>query len=54
MCKQFEGSSEVSGIPSEAEKLEDQKKLDRVAEEAAEQAGKTEQRYDQQNDIFTK
>lgn len=54
MCKQFENSSEVSGIPTEAEKLEDQKKLERVADEAAEQAGKTERHYDQQNDIFTK
>jgi len=54
MCKQFDSSSEVCGIPTEAERLEDQKKLERVAEEAAEQSGKTERRYDQQNDIFTK
>jgi hypothetical protein len=28
--------------------------LDRVANEAAEQAGNTERRYDQDHDIFTK
>ena len=36
------------------EKLEDTKRLNRVAEEAAEQAGKTERRYDQDHSIFTK
>jgi hypothetical protein len=41
-------------IPAEIEKLEEQEKLDRVANEAAEQAGKTEQRYDRAHDIFTK
>jgi hypothetical protein len=30
------------------------KKLDRTAEEAAEKAEKTEKRYDQDHDIFTK
>ena len=30
------------------------KKIDRIANEAAKKAGKTEKRYDQQNDIFTK
>jgi hypothetical protein len=29
-------------------------KLDKVADEAAKKAQKTEQRYDKQNDIFTK
>jgi hypothetical protein len=43
-----------SKSPAEIQKLEDQKTLDRVANEAAEQAGKTEQRYDQGHDIFTK
>jgi hypothetical protein len=41
-------------IPAESEKLDEQEKLDRVANEAAEQAGKTEQRYDRAHDIFTK
>jgi 16S rRNA U1498 N3-methylase RsmE len=36
------------------EKLEDTQKLNRVADEAAEQAGKTERRYDQDHSIFTK
>jgi len=39
---------------TEIEKLEDLQKLDRVANDAAERAGKTEQRYDQDHDIFTK
>jgi hypothetical protein len=30
------------------------KRIDRIAERAAEKAGKTENRYDQQNDIVTK
>jgi hypothetical protein len=30
------------------------KRLDRAADEAAEKAGKTEQRYDRGHDIFTK
>jgi hypothetical protein len=30
------------------------KKIDRIAERAAERAGNTEKRYDQNNDIFTK
>jgi hypothetical protein len=40
--------------PAEIQKLEDQKMLDRVANEAAEQSGNTERRYDQDHDIFTK
>jgi hypothetical protein len=44
----------ISKTPTETEKLEDQQKLDRVANDAAEQAVKTEQRYDQGHDIFTK
>jgi hypothetical protein len=40
--------------PAEIQKQEDQTMLDRVANEAAEQAGNTERRYDQDHDIFTK
>jgi len=43
-----------SKTPAEIKKLEDQKFLDRTANEAAEQAGNTERRYDQGHDIFTK
>jgi len=32
----------------------EQKKLDRLAQEAAERAKRTEQRYDRDHDIFTK
>ena len=39
---------------AEIAKLEEQKKMERVANEAAEQAGKTETRYDQDHDLFTK
>jgi hypothetical protein len=35
-------------------KTGEDKKLDRTAEQAAEKAGKTEKRYDQDHDIFTK
>ena len=35
-------------------KTGEDKKLDRTAEQAAEKAGKTEKRYDQEHDIFTK
>ena len=35
-------------------KTGEDKKLDRTAEQAAEKAGKTERRYDQDHDIFTK
>ena len=40
-------------IPTPAETTEE-KKIDRVADEAAEKAGKTEQRYDRDHNIFTK
>jgi hypothetical protein len=40
--------------PVEIEKLDEQQRLDRVANEAAAKAGKTEQRYDQDHGIFTK
>ena len=40
--------------PAEIEKLADQRRLDEVANKAAEQARKTERRYDEANDIFTK
>lgn len=43
-----------SNSPAEIKKMEDQKMLDRVAKEAAEQAGKTERLFDQSHDIFTK
>jgi hypothetical protein len=39
---------------AEIEKLEERKKMERVANEAAEKAGKTETRYDRDNDLFTK
>jgi hypothetical protein len=35
-------------------KTGEDKKLDRLAEQAAEKAGKSEKRYDQNHDIFTK
>jgi hypothetical protein len=40
--------------PAETQKLEEQEKMEHVANEAAEQAGKTEQRYDQDHQLFTK
>jgi hypothetical protein len=40
--------------PVEIEKLADQRRLDEVANKAAEQARITERRYDEANDIFTK
>ena len=40
--------------PAEIQKLEDQIMSGRVGNEAAEQAGNTERRYDQDHDIFTK
>jgi hypothetical protein len=36
------------------EKTGQESRLDRTAEHAAEKAGKTEKRYDQEHDIFTK
>jgi hypothetical protein len=35
-------------------RTDEEKKIDRIAERAAERAGNTEKRYDQNNDIFTK
>jgi hypothetical protein len=35
-------------------KTEQDKQIDRTAEQAAEKASKTEKRYDQDHDIFTK
>ena len=35
-------------------KTVEEKELDRIADEAAERAEKTEQRYDSEHDIFTK
>jgi hypothetical protein len=41
--------------PEEFEQLEEQRKAaERVADEAAGQAGETERRYDQGHDLFTK
>jgi hypothetical protein len=37
-----------------AAKTEQDKQIDRIAEQAAEKASKTEKRYDQDHDIFTK
>lgn len=56
MTKQIEKPSptNASTTPSEVEKLEDQSRMNRVAEDAANQAGKTEQRYDQEHNLFTK
>ena len=44
----------ASKTPAEIEQLEEQKKMERVADEAAEQAGKREQKYDNDHNIFTK
>jgi hypothetical protein len=41
-------------IPEEFETLEEQRKAERVANEAAEQAGETERQYDRDHDLFTK
>jgi hypothetical protein len=45
-----------SGLDEEfhTSKTGEDNKLDRAAEKAAERAGKTEKRYDQGHDIFTK
>jgi hypothetical protein len=40
--------------PSEPSETSEDKKLERIADEAAERAGKTERRYDEDHDIFTK
>lgn len=40
--------------PSKTSETSEDKKLDRIADDAAERAGKTEERYDQEHDIFTK
>jgi hypothetical protein len=40
--------------PAEIEKMEELGKMERVANEAAEKAGKTETRYDHDNNLFTK
>ncbi|MGA3127498.1 MAG: hypothetical protein ABSD13_12345 [Candidatus Korobacteraceae bacterium] len=47
-------SGKASKTPAEIEQLEELKKLERVADEAAEQAGKREQKYDNDHNIFTK
>jgi len=46
--------SNASKTPAEIQKLEEQQKVELVADEAAEQADKTEQRYDRDHNIFTK
>jgi hypothetical protein len=40
--------------PSEGSETNEDKKLDRIADDAAKRAGKTEQRYDEDHEIFTK
>jgi hypothetical protein len=40
--------------PAKGSEVTEDKKLDRIADDAAERAGKTEQRYDEDHDIFTK
>jgi hypothetical protein len=60
-------TSEVKTMPEEtkietpstqeevhASKTSQEKRIDRIAEQAAEGAGKAEKRYDQNHDIFTK
>lgn len=56
MCKQFDSPSpsNASATPPDTKKSEDQDMLNHVADDAAEQARKTEQRYDQEHSIFTK
>jgi hypothetical protein len=39
---------------SRTAKTEQEKKIDRTAEQAAGKAGKTEKRYDEEHNIFTK
>jgi hypothetical protein len=43
-----------STTPKEIEKLKDQMQSDLIANSAAQRAGKTERRYDQDHDIFAK
>jgi hypothetical protein len=40
--------------PSKGSETTEDKKLDRIADDAAKRAGKTEQRFDEDHDIFTK
>jgi hypothetical protein len=52
-------TAESPKTPSQQDRLKDSetpadKELDRIADAAAERAGKTEKRYDQGHDIFTK
>ncbi len=45
---------DFKGTPAPSDKDKEDKKLDHLAEDAAKQAGKTQQRYDQDHNIFTK
>ena len=45
-------TSQLPRLQREIEKLEERKKMERVANKAAEQAGKTETRYNKAHDIF--
>lgn len=47
------GTPQQNDPSKDAETTED-KKLDRIADDAAKRAGKTEQRFDQDHEIFTK
>ena len=51
-----ESKTETPLTPEEFHTSEtgEDKRLDRIAEQAAEKAGKTEKHYDQDHDIFTK
>jgi len=40
--------------PSKSSETSEDKELDRIADDAAERAGQTERRYDEDHDIFTK
>ncbi len=40
--------------PSKDSETTEDKKLDRIADDAAKRAGKTERRFDEDHDIFTK
>jgi hypothetical protein len=40
--------------PAKGSETTEDKKLDRIADDAAKRAGKTEKRYDEDHDIFTK
>jgi hypothetical protein len=51
---EIKNPSPTPSTPSDAEEQAKNKKLDRIADDAAKQAGKTEKRYDSDHDIFDK